>query len=78
MTRLAYKYHIDLVRNAGYDLTMNTVINKTCSCGATHLLLPAGFRYLDEPVIGGFFFECACGTTLVLKEEELQIDVAAA
>lgn len=41
-------------------------INKTCSCGIVHIAVPATAKYHndDEGYLTGWFWNCACHSTL--------------
>lgn len=71
---LAVKTMTDLfLQGAETELEPIFVTNKVCgSCGKTFVRLPRGARYQQDPFLGGYYWECKCGSTLYTKEGNLK------
>lgn len=42
-------------------------VNKSCSCGIEHKHMPSNTRVYEKGnVIHGYFWECECGSTLLI------------
>ena len=39
---------------------------KTCSCGHEETVVPANARLSEDATFGGLYWECVCGSTLIL------------
>lgn len=53
------------------------IINKTCSCGTIHLVLPTNHKVTDNgDVFDGIYFECkSCDTTLMITKCQVSDEV---
>ena len=51
---------------------------KTCSCGRVHQELPEKFEVLHDEDLGGIYFDCECGSTLVVPFRSLEKEKEAA
>jgi hypothetical protein len=43
---------------------------KVCACGKQHFVIPAGARFSADAVLGGYWFECACHSTLFVPAKK--------
>lgn len=41
-----------------------------CSCGKVHETIPASAVYQDDPYMGGWYFNCTCGSTMFVQVEK--------
>jgi hypothetical protein len=43
---------------------------KTCQCGRVYARIPAHARYHADAFFGGWYWECACKSTLFVRERK--------
>jgi hypothetical protein len=50
---------------------------KVCSCGRIHLEVPAGVRLFEDGDLSGYFWNCACHSTLFVGPEGIALEEVA-
>lgn len=49
---------------------MRLIQLKTCSCGRVHALI-ACYKFIDDPHLGGYYWECVCGSTMFARPDQV-------